>query len=48
MPSHTYVLLAMWPETVRSNLAAAAAEKSRGTPDDYMPALHYLVYAYLQ
>jgi len=48
MPSHTYVLLGMWPETIQSNLAAAAAEQSRGNPDDRMHALDYLVYAYLQ
>jgi Tfp pilus assembly protein PilF len=48
MPSHIYVLLGMWPDTVASNLAAAAAEKSRGNPDDHMHALDYLVYGYLQ
>jgi tetratricopeptide (TPR) repeat protein len=48
MPSHIYVLLGMWPDTVRSNIAAAAAEKSRGNPDDHMHALDYLVYGYLQ
>ncbi len=48
MPSHIYVLLGMWPDTVRSNVAAAAAEKSRGNPDDHMHALDYLVYGYLQ
>src|SRR6059036_2334102 len=48
MPSHIYVLLGMWPDTVKSNVAAAAAEKSRGNPDDHMHALDYLVYGYLQ
>ena len=48
MPSHTYVLLGMWPETIQGNIAAAAAEKDRGNPDDRMHALDYLVYAYLQ
>jgi hypothetical protein len=48
MPSHTYVLLGMWQETIESNVAAAAAEKDRGNPDDRMHALDYLVYAYLQ
>src|SRR5712691_7976314 len=48
MPSHIYVLLGMWPETVKGNIAAAAAEKSRGNPDDHMHALDYLVYGYLQ
>jgi predicted hotdog family 3-hydroxylacyl-ACP dehydratase len=48
MPSHIYVLLGKWPETVKGNIAAAAAEKHRGNPDDHMHALDYLVYAYLQ
>ncbi len=48
MPSHIYVLLGMWPDTVKSNIAAAAAEQSRGNPDDHMHALDYLVYGYLQ
>src|SRR5947208_1972944 len=48
MPSHIYVLLGMWPETIKGNIAAAAAEKSRGNPDDHMHALDYLVYGYLQ
>src|SRR2546425_8421473 len=48
MPSHTYVLLGMWTETSQSNVAAAAAEKDRGNPDDRMHALDYLVYGYLQ
>jgi tetratricopeptide (TPR) repeat protein len=46
MPSHIYVLLGMWPEAVKGNIAAA--EKSRGNPDDHMHALDYLVYGYLQ
>ena len=48
MPSHIYVLLGMWPETIQGNIAASAAEKDRGNPDDRMHALDYLVYAYLQ
>jgi hypothetical protein len=48
MPSHIYVLLGMWRETIQSNLVAAAAEQQRGNPDDHMHALDYLVYAYLQ
>ena len=48
MPSHTYVLLGMWTETIQSNVAAASAEKDRGNPDDRMHALDYLVYGYLQ
>jgi tetratricopeptide (TPR) repeat protein len=48
MPSHIYVLLGMWPETIQSNVVAAAAEKDRGNPDDRMHALDYLAYGYLQ
>jgi tetratricopeptide (TPR) repeat protein len=48
MPSHIYVLLGMWPETIQGNSAAAAAEQQRGNPDDHLHALDYLVYAYLQ
>ena len=35
-------------EDLRSTVVAAAAEKSRGNPDDHMHALDYLVYGYLQ
>ena len=48
MPSHIYVLLGRWPDTIKGNIAAAAAEKQRGNPDDHMHALDYLMYAYLQ
>src|SRR2546426_2308466 len=48
MPSHIYVLLGMWPETIQGNVVAAEAERQRGNPDDRMPALDYLVYADLQ
>jgi tetratricopeptide (TPR) repeat protein len=48
MPSHIYVLLGMWPETVQGNIVAADAERTRGNPDDEMHAIDYLVYGYLQ
>jgi tetratricopeptide (TPR) repeat protein len=48
MPSHIYVLLGMWPETVQGNVVAAEAERMRGNPDDHMHAIDYLVYGYLQ
>ena len=48
MPSHIYVLLGMWPETIQGNVVAAEAERARGNPDDHMHALDYLVYGYLQ
>jgi tetratricopeptide (TPR) repeat protein len=48
MPSHTYVLLGRWQDTINANTAAQEAEKDRGTPEDRIHALDYLVYAYLQ
>jgi hypothetical protein len=48
MPSHTYVLLGRWKDTVTSNNAAEIAEADRGTPEDRIHALDYLVYAHLQ
>ena len=48
MPSHTYVLLGRWKETIESNTAAEQAEKVRGVPEDRIHDLDYLVLAYLQ
>jgi hypothetical protein len=48
MPSHTYVLLGRWRDTITANIAGEAAEKDRGTPEDRIHDLDYLVYAYLQ
>jgi hypothetical protein len=48
MPSHTYVLLGRWKDTIASNHAAEIAEADRGTPEDRIHALDYLVYAHLQ
>jgi hypothetical protein len=48
MPSHTYVLLGRWKDTVTSNDSAETAEADRGTPEDRLHALDYLVYAHLQ
>jgi hypothetical protein len=48
MPSHTYVLLGRWRDTIVANIAGEAAEKDRGTPEDRIHDLDYLVYAYLQ
>jgi hypothetical protein len=48
MPSHTYVLLGRWQDTIGSNNAAELAEADRGTPEDRIHALDYLVYAHLQ
>jgi hypothetical protein len=48
MPSHTYVLLGRWKDTIESNNSAETAEADRGTPEDRIHALDYLVYAHLQ
>jgi len=48
MPSHTYVLLGRWKDTITANNAAEIAEADRGTPEDRIHALDYLVYAHLQ
>jgi tetratricopeptide (TPR) repeat protein len=48
MPSHTYVLLGRWKDTITANNAAQTAEVDRGTPEDRIHALDYLVYAHLQ
>ena len=48
MPSHTYVLLGRWKDTITANNAAETAEADRGTPEDRIHALDYLVYARLQ
>jgi hypothetical protein len=34
MPSHTYVLLGMWKETINTNVSAEKAEIDRGGPED--------------
>jgi Tetratricopeptide repeat len=48
MPSHTYVLLGRWQDTITANIAGQEAESDRGTPEDRIHDLDYLVYAYLQ
>jgi hypothetical protein len=48
MPSHTFVLLGRWQDTIHANIAAEEAERDRGTPEDRLHDLDYLVLAYLQ
>jgi tetratricopeptide (TPR) repeat protein len=55
MPSHIFTRLGLWEDSVRSNLASAKAAKlyeERSQPGrvyyEYLHALDYLVYAYLQ
>lgn len=53
MPSHIFVRLGMWSETIASNLRAAAAgaqavREHRGDANYQLHAMDYLAYAYLQ
>lgn len=55
MPSHIFTRLGLWDECIKSNLVAAASGrcyaeqvKLKGTWDEELHALDYLVYAYLQ
>jgi tetratricopeptide (TPR) repeat protein len=48
MPSHIFVLLGLWEETIRSNQVAQEAERDRGVPEDRLHALDYMTLAYLQ
>jgi tetratricopeptide (TPR) repeat protein len=48
MPSHTYVLLGRWKDTIASNKSAEVLEADRGIPENRIHALDYLVLAYLQ
>jgi hypothetical protein len=52
MPSHIFTRLGMWPDSIQSNLASAAAAKAKaqsgGATHDELHAMDYLMYAYLQ
>jgi hypothetical protein len=54
MPSHVFVRLGLWPETIASNRDSAASARAMGGgygapgAKDELHALDYLVYAYLQ
>lgn len=55
MPSHIFTRLGLWDECIRSNLVAASSgrcyseqAKMKGSWDEELHALDYLVYAYLQ
>ncbi|NIP56214.1 MAG: hypothetical protein GWO08_22785, partial [Gammaproteobacteria bacterium] len=52
MPSHIFVRLGMWPETINWNIRSADAAKRQSGPDSismhYIHAADYLIYSYLQ
>jgi hypothetical protein len=48
MPSHTYIALGLWQDSIESNLAASAAARKLGWVPEELHSKDYLVYAYLQ
>jgi tetratricopeptide (TPR) repeat protein len=48
MPSHTYIALGLWRDSIESNLAAGAAARKLGWVPEELHSEDYLVYAYLQ
>jgi hypothetical protein len=48
MPSHTFTRTGYWQDSIRSNLAAAAAAKREGQTAEELHATDYEAYAYLQ
>lgn len=48
MPSHIFIRLGLWPESIESNIASAAAGKKHASFKDEIHAMDYLAYAYLQ
>src|SRR3954468_20875545 len=48
MPSHTYIALGLWEDSIQSNLAANAAAKKLVWVQEELHTMDYLVYAYLQ
>ena len=48
MPSHTFIALGLWQESIQSNLAAKAAAEKAGWVQEELHSMDYLVYAYLQ
>lgn len=48
MPSHTFTRLGYWEESIEANIDSAKAARRIGSPGEYLHALDYQVYAYLQ
>jgi hypothetical protein len=48
MPSHIFTLLGLWPDSIRSNLAARAAAHQQSDIGEELHSMDYLMYAYLQ
>jgi hypothetical protein len=48
MPSHTYIAMGLWQDSIESNIAAEAEARKLGWAQEEVHAMDYLVYAYLQ
>src|SRR5437899_1439539 len=48
MPSHIFIRLGLWQETIRSDRAAAVAARDANSVFEQLHSLDYLMYAYLQ
>jgi tetratricopeptide (TPR) repeat protein len=48
MPSHIFIRLGLWDDSIASNLAARRAAHQQGDTGEELHAMDYLVYAYLQ
>jgi hypothetical protein len=48
MPSHTFIAVGLWQDSIESNLAANAAARRLAWVQEELHTMDYLVYAYLQ
>lgn len=48
MPSHTFIAVGLWQESIESNLVAGAAARKLGWVQEELHTMDYLAYAYLQ
>jgi tetratricopeptide (TPR) repeat protein len=48
MPSHTFTRLGLWEESIATNIDSGKAAQAAGSPGEYLHALDYEAYAYLQ
>ena len=48
MPSHTYIAMGLWQDSIESNIAAGTAARNLGWAQEEVHSMDYLVYAYLQ
>jgi tetratricopeptide (TPR) repeat protein len=48
MPSHIFTRVGYWKESIESNAASVKAAKAEKSVGDYLHAMDYMVYAYLQ